>query len=95
MKIIKTFFYFLFKPEFWYMNYSYSEIIDDVLNYDLDNCEIGSINGYELIINSHRYWIGNYPYAYGYIRGLNVRPSRFTILKLRERHIKHIVSEQK
>lgn len=87
---------FLFRPTFWLMNYPYDKKWDKQLNELMDKFEPefdrpSSIDGKIAIVKfgGCQVWIENYPYAYGtpydFYRSVDkVRPSRLTILRLRD-----------
>lgn len=83
---IYEFFFFLVRPSYWLMNYSYDEILDIQLRKDL---EVGFIicDKHHAKIGENIYWVGNYPYEYGGTDLMSRRPSRMTIYKTRKAQI--------
>jgi len=91
---------FIFRPEFWNLAYEYCPVWDKTLNELLDNnrfekikCYSGYVDGVYALGDYH-IWAENYPYAYArncFIwkndkRGVvEYRPSRLTMLRMRER----------
>ena len=88
MKTLAYFFYFLFRPQFWVMSHEYSPRWDAFLNEAMDNADPKdlAIGSCILKVRGVCVWIENYPYAYGtpFDCGVIVRPSRRTILRLRD-----------
>jgi hypothetical protein len=88
---------FLFRPDYWLMQYEYSKEWDTLVNYFIENKEpifdkVNSIDGkiYNVSFMDVTIWIQNYPYAYGtpsptdsrYKGNKRYRPSRLTVMKL-------------
>lgn len=78
-------------PDFWIMNYPYSESWDKALNRLLDVYDFSEIGVYTAKLGDTKVWISNVPYAAftPQIRGLmeDVRPSRITIARALEKLI--------
>jgi len=77
---------FIFRPDYWVMNNSYSKELDKFMNDLLDNYEFESINEYTAKLGGITIWISNVPYAAMIpyereIHNLDIRPSRLTIKK--------------
>lgn len=91
---IYEFFFFLVRPSYWLMIYSYDEILDIQLRRDLD---IGFVNcdHYYAKIGENIYWVANYPYAYGGIDFIDARPSRMTVYKTRKAQIAFYLKDKK
>jgi hypothetical protein len=96
---------FLFRPNYWDMNYSYNETWDTVLNYLLDNHafviqdgdrHVATLNGLEI-------WVANHPYAsftpwdsrLTQILGRDVRPSRLTLVRAHKMYQQSIENNQR
>lgn len=82
---MKTFFRYLFKPNFWclleYYNPVADEVVGTIINSNLKVIGIGTNTiKYE---NNITIWCGNYPFAYGQIIGIEGRPSRVSIERLK------------
>ena len=82
---------FLFKPQYWLMNYEYNKEVDKIINDLLDKyeltgpCEYGCI----CMLGNAKIWVKNIPYAFGRLYGTeleNYRPSRLTIQRLLKRY---------
>ena len=92
-KLLKNIKY-LFKPEFWRMEYPYSRKWDIMLNEMLDKEDnIKIISECTARVGGIDVWICNYPYGYGIPRILDVRPSRATIERLQEEIIRTSIKE--
>lgn len=94
---MKTFFknlQFIFRPSFWIMNESYSELHDKTLNALMDKYPFTDIGYYTAYLGNVEVWIANYPYSVG-IRGQHnrSRPSRLTILLMNRKLIKDQLKE--
>lgn len=94
MKDLKYRLRILFDTSYWLMNNKYSEDWDNELTKALESgCYFTEINSYTAKFAGMEVWIANHPYAsfslhrgYGYCGlCLESRPSRVTIMKLRER----------
>lgn len=85
---------FLFRPSFWLMNHSYSELHDKKLNALMDKYPFTSINCYTACLGNVEVWIANYPYGVG-IYGMcrYSRPSRLTIVRMNRKLIKDQLKE--
>lgn len=74
---------FIFKPNYWLMNYPYSKYHDEALNYLLDRYDFTEITHYKARLGEYEIWIENHPYASMLIANFsgfeNTRPSRLTI----------------
>lgn len=87
---------FVVRPDFWFMQISYSEHWDKVLNNLMDNVKPklnkpNSLDGeiYTINFENVEVWVRNYPYSYGYPyvsknEAIRVRPSRLTIKRLKK-----------
>lgn len=78
---------FLFKPNYWLMNYEYNKEVDKIINDLLDKYELtGPYDyGFICILGNVKIWVGNIPYAFGRLHDTeldNYRPSRLTIQRL-------------
>jgi hypothetical protein len=71
------------------MNYKYDANWDKKVNDLLDRNEIklDDFGGRTALIGDCSIWLGNYPYAYGtnWDASISVRPSRYTIWRIRQR----------
>ena len=78
-------------PDFWIMNYGYSQSWDKALNRLMDEHAFKVVNTYTAMLGDTEVWIQNMPYAAfrPLIPGKDegVRPSRLTIAKA-IRHLK-------
>ncbi len=86
MNKFKAYLKIIFIPAFWMMNYKFSEEWDTIVNNLMDNFEPNNfkLTEYTATFYGTEIWIRNYPYAYGRTyKGTTVRPSRFTIIKLK------------
>jgi len=89
-KLLKNIKY-LFKPKFWTMLYPYSRSWDIKLNEMLDReNSVEVVSEFWARVGGIDVWIGNYPYAYGNPRILDIRPSRATIERLQEEVIRAV-----
>jgi len=84
---------FLFKPEYWIMNYRYNKDFDELINRLLDTYELIETHrfGYTCKLGDTEIWIGNIPYAFVTLYNTelpNYRPSRLTIQRLLKRYEK-------
>jgi hypothetical protein len=84
---------FLFKPEYWIMNYRYNKDFDELINRLLDTYELTETHrfGYTCKLGDTEIWIGNMPYAFVTLYNTelpNYRPSRLTIQRLLKRYEK-------
>jgi len=84
---------FLFKPNYWLMNYSYSKEWNKKLNDMMDKYYFSDTSIYAAYLGDKYIWVGNYPYASftGSIYGYTYRPSRLTIKRAR----KHLLISEK
>lgn len=94
-KAIYEFLFFLIRPSFWLMNEDYCEALDVRLRKDL---EVGFTSTSRFIgeVGANKYWLGNYPYAYGtdWDYPFLGRPSRMTIYKLRKKQLEFILKNK-
>jgi hypothetical protein len=76
---------FIFRPNFWVMNYEFSKEWDDKLNELLDKYQFTNIDLCTASLGNANIWIANYPYGcFGLQHMLSKRPSRpsrLTILR--------------
>jgi hypothetical protein len=82
---------FLFKPQYWLMNYEYNKEVDKIINDLLDKYELTGPykNGYICMLGNAEIWVSNIPYAFGRLYSTelgNYRPSRLTIQRLLKRY---------
>ena len=92
-KLIKNIKY-LFKPKFWVMEHPYSKHWDIKLNEMLDKeNNVKIVSDFTARVGGMDVWIGNYPYAYGNPKTLDIRPSRATIERLHKAVIKALIKE--
>lgn len=85
---IKDVVFTLTHPNYWIMNYPYSQIMEDTLNHLMEYHKFENITRFEATIGGMKFWISNYPYAAFTMRidnALKVRPSRRTISKARDK----------
>ena len=77
----------LMHPRFWLMNCQYDASWDKFVKNNIHTlCDIDNYTGK---IGGKEIWLANYPYGYGQpYPPLRVRPSRSTILRLRQQHLK-------
>lgn len=79
---------FIFRPKFWLMNHPYNKHWDEQLNKLLDRVDVKPVDDFTHTIGGVGVWTSNYPYAYGHLyrgsRANYYRPSRLTILRLRD-----------
>lgn len=77
---------FIFQPSFWVHNYRYCPILDEKINELLDKgVKFTNIRtGYADLGNLTSIWIGNYPYAFGYLYWYGQSmPSRLTVKRMK------------
>ena len=77
---------FLFKPNYWSMNYCYNKEVDLIINELLDKYDFSDLDDLEFTckLGKATIWVGNIPYASFRLYGTKLeryRPSRLTILK--------------
>lgn len=88
MKAIKNYLSILTTPSCWLRNYPSSRALSAKLNKLLDNPEFTDFTGYTVKLNGEKFWVSNYPYAYGspYYAGheLEQLPNRATVFRLHE-----------
>jgi hypothetical protein len=88
---------FLFKPQYWLMNYAYNKEVDKIINDLLDKHELTFKtipyapykSEYVCMLGDAKIWVGNIPYAFGTLHETeleNYRPSRLTIQRLLKRY---------
>jgi len=87
-------------PGTWMRNYGYSKHVDKFILTALENPKFEYGNPYTqydnvIKLNGVTVWVGNYPYAYGYLynRSQVGMPSRKTVVKLKKALDAHIVKE--
>lgn len=79
---------FLFKPNYWAMNYKYNKDVDKIINDLLDKYELTGPydeNGFICMLGDAKIWVSNMPYAFGRLYNTELeyyRPSRLTIQRL-------------
>jgi hypothetical protein len=84
---------FLFKPQYWLMNYEYNKEVDKIINDLLDRHELKFkqvlyapyTSDFICMLGDAEIWVGNIPYAFGTLHETelcNYRPSRLTIQRL-------------
>ena len=84
---------FLFKPQYWLMNYEYNKEVDKIINDLIDRHElkfkqipyIPYTSELVCMLGDAEIWVGNIPYGFGTLYGTelcNYRPSRLTIQRL-------------
>jgi hypothetical protein len=96
---------FLFRPNYWVMNYSYNETWDTVLNHLLDSHDfvIQDDDKYVATLNGFEIWVTNHPYAsftpydsrLKQILRRNVRPSRLTLVRAHKMYQQSIENNQR
>lgn len=85
---------FLFKPQYWSMNYEYNKEVDKIINDLLDKYEFTGpydAHGFVCMLGDAKIWVANMPYAFGRLYNTeldNYRPSRLTIQRLFKRFCK-------
>lgn len=84
---IYHFFFFLIRPNYWFMNYPYSQEWDEEIK-ELSEKSITEIERYSCRMGEVLIWIENHPYASFTPYSCNFRPSRMTIYKLHKKLIK-------
>lgn len=82
---------FIFKPNYWYMHYTYNKEVDKIINELLDNHELTDLcsSGYTVRIGKAIIWTTNIPYASVRLYGTqleNYRPSRLTIKRFLKKY---------
>jgi len=89
---------FIINPIWWFMNYKYGANWDKKVNDLLDTNEfkVNDPQGRTALIGDCSIWLGNYPYAYGlnWDPRISVRPSRYTIWRIRQRYKWDILSKE-
>lgn len=84
---------FLFKPQYWLMNYEYNKEVDKIINDLIDRHELTFkqvpyapyTSDFICMLGNAEIWVGNIPYGFGTLYGTelcNYRPSRLTIQRL-------------
>jgi hypothetical protein len=85
---------FIFKPQYWLMNYPYNVEVDKIVNELLDNHELSDLSPSQCTakLGKATIWVENRPYASGRLCGTHARlcgtqlehyrPSRLTIKRL-------------
>jgi hypothetical protein len=78
---------FIFKPQYWSMNYPYNVEVDKIVNELLDNHELTDLSSQQCTakLGKATIWVANRPYASARLHGTkldNYRPSRLTIKRL-------------
>ena len=84
------FLFFLFKPPFWLMNHPYHKEWDNKLLEIMDKYKFTDRQAYTAKLGNNLIWISNYPYDCFYPYQclgptFNIRPSRMTIYKAKEK----------
>jgi hypothetical protein len=77
---------FIFQPSFWITQYPYCPFLDKKINDFLDQgIKFTNINEYNADLgNLTSIWIGNYPYAFGYLYWYGKSmPSRLTVKRMK------------
>jgi hypothetical protein len=88
---------FLFKPQYWLMNYAYNKEVDKIINDLLNKHEltfkqvpyVPYKSEYVCMLGNAEIWVGNIPYAFGTLHETelcNYRPSRLTIQRLLKKY---------
>lgn len=92
MKKLYWFFFFLFKPSYWVMNYRYSKEWDEKIN-DLMNKHKFEKNHMTANLGDTKIWVVNHPYAsfVPYQNTYNIRPSRKTIYLAHKKLLKDVL----
>lgn len=80
-------------PSYWIMNHSYSKILDEWFNDNLDKgVKFEDINGvYVIKFAGQGIWVANHPYASFTLNSGSferMRPSRMTIIRLHDQLMK-------
>lgn len=86
--MIKEFFFVLFHPSYWYQTYPYSKEWDDYCKHSLYyGVNFKDITTHKAKFGDKVVWIENHPYASFTIgeSPFRIRPSRYTIHRLRQR----------
>ena len=85
-KIIREFFWRLFRPSFWYQGGETSLVWDQALTEFMDEGKpVQNIDNFTCVIGGVTIWLGNYPYSYGNIYGDgNTLPLGRTRIKLKD-----------
>ena len=85
--------HWIFSPSYWFMMNKYSKEWDRFVRDAIDGDDIEFDGLYRAKANGVEIWIGNYPYSYGSpYDGPGVRPSRGTIKKLFNHHVKKFIA---
>lgn len=94
---------FLFRPNYWIMNYSYDETWDTVLNHLLDSHDfviqdddkyVATLNGLEIWVTNHPY--GSFtPWDRRLSQTVRVRPSRLTLVRAHKMYQQSIKNNQR
>jgi hypothetical protein len=73
-------------PACWMRNYPTSKVVDKWINKQIDGgLFIIRNDNYIAIIDTEDVWIGNYPYAYGWLKRFGgLLPSRSTVFRLHD-----------
>jgi hypothetical protein len=78
---------FIFKPQYWLMNYPYNVEVDKIVNELLDNHELTDLSSSQCTakLGKATIWVENRPYASARLCGTQLedyRPSRLTVKRL-------------
>ena len=78
---------FIFKPQYWLMNFPYNVEVEKIVNELLDNYELTDLSHNQCTakLGKATIWVENRPYASARLYGTqleNYRPSRLTIKRL-------------
>jgi len=92
---MKNFFFTIFHPSFWLMNYSYSKTWDKQLNILMCENKFKKINIHRTELGNFILWTASYPYAAFTIISpveINIRPKRYTIYLAYQKMIKDFLT---
>ena len=96
-----NFWFALWRPEYWVMNYRFDKHWDEKLNELLDHHKFENIDNYTATIGGVEVWIANQPFASFRIRvggkvfkeTMDHRPSRITIERARNLLSKNLIEQ--
>ncbi len=95
MKKLKEILFVIFNPNYWIMNYPYSEEWDEELNLLMDNHKFIGVDCFTSMLGDVEVWTENHPhgsfttYGKGVGKG-NYRPSRLTIHRAYKKYLAEI-----
>ena len=85
--MIKDYLFRILRPKFWRQNYPTCDLLSAAIEREIDSkSPVSIIDCYTAKLANMELWIGNYPYAYGYLRNPEIKdlPSARVRAKLKK-----------